>query len=200
MTDIKRYLLLLMCILITTESHAKSNNLPEEINTELFVEQSEALPASLEQFKLSLPFIEIGEGTFSVLFWDLYHSQLLTTSGDYPVLQENEALLFKINYFADISRDDLIERTVEQWQHIGIAELTYQQYLDDLNNIWPDIVKGDSLALVINNGHSHFYFNENYIGKITDDKFGQLFIDIWLSEKTSQPALRSALLGVSNNG
>ena len=42
---------------------------------------------------------------------------------------------------------------------------------------------------------SAFYFNDNLVGSIEDPMFGPLFVDIWLSEKTSEPKLRQQLLG-----
>lgn len=144
-------------------------------------------------------FTPTGETTFSILFWDLYTSKLFTTSGRYPISPEDEALILHINYLADISRDDLIMRTVEQWQHLGVKEEQYQHFVKELKNLWPDITDGDSLALLIEDDKSVFYFNDLSIGAINDPEFGPLFVDIWLSENTSQPALRAELLGDSYN-
>jgi hypothetical protein len=140
-------------------------------------------------------FTVIGKAKFSVLFWDIYQSTLLTTSGNYPIKNKQHQLLFEINYLKDISRDELIERTVQQWQHIGIKTANYQDYIPALKRIWPNIKKGDTLSLVITNQNSAFYFNQQYIGSINDAAFGQRFIDIWLARNTSQPKLRKQLLG-----
>lgn len=154
-----------------------------------------ALPQSLSNLLSSQSFTTTGETTFSILFWDLYKSKLLTTSGKYPISTEEDSLIFHINYLADISSEDLIMRTVEQWQHLGIKEEVYKNYLQPLASIWPNITSGDSLALHLKNDQSAFYFNDRYLGAIEDPHFGQLFIDIWLSNKTSQPDLRAELLG-----
>jgi hypothetical protein len=138
---------------------------------------------------------EVGHTTFSIFFWDLYKSSLQTTSGTYPIDAEKEQLLYEINYLADISSKDLIERTIEQWQHLEVPTEHYQQFVHKLTRIWPDITKGDKLSLRLHNNISFFYFNEKYIGRINDPMFGQLFLDIWLAENTSQPTLRNELLG-----
>jgi hypothetical protein len=137
----------------------------------------------------------VGKTTFSVLFWDIYTSKLLTSSGKYPINKEKEKLIFEIKYLADISSEDLIERTEEQWQHIGVSSNYYQYFTPKLKNIWPDIVEGDTLSLLINKQESYFYFNQQFIGSIKSPEFGQFFIDIWLAENTSQPKLRKELLG-----
>jgi len=144
-------------------------------------------------------FKRVGAAKFSVLFWDIYQSTLLTTSGKYPLNDKQEQLLFEINYLKDISSDELVKRTAEQWQHIGIAVDRYQTFIPKLKRLWPDISKGDTLSLVIKNQHSAFYFNQQYIGSITDASFGQHFINIWLAKNTSQPELREKLLGNSRN-
>jgi hypothetical protein len=141
-------------------------------------------------------FIPIGETTFTVLFWDIYSSQLLTTSGSYPVKNTNDNLLFDIHYLRDITSEDLIKRTVEQWQHLGTTEEKYQRYLPILQRLWPNIKDGDSLSLLIYQGRSVFYFNNQYQGVIDDPEFGEIFLAIWLSDRTSQPRLRNELLGL----
>jgi hypothetical protein len=142
-------------------------------------------------------FIPTGTTTFSILFWDLYKSTLYSTSGKYPLSSKSESLIFHINYLTNISSEDLIVRTIEQWQHLDIEEKRYSHYVTELKKIWPNITDGDSLALLIQNNKSYFYFNDLYIGTIDDPYFGQLFIDIWLSKSTSQPTLRAELLGDS---
>ena len=158
------------------------------------------LPSNLNTIVEIHNFHNIGETTFSILFWDLYKSKLLTTSGKYPIKNETEKLIYEIHYLADISRDDLIKRTVEQWQHIGVMTKHYQVYLPELKSIWPDVNEGDTLSLLIDEVRSVFYFNQKYIGAIDKPQFGQIFLDIWLSENTSQPKLRKELLGETNNG
>jgi hypothetical protein len=144
-------------------------------------------------------FITVGEATFSILFWDLYQSQLRTTSGRYPIFLESEQLIFQIRYLTDISNDNLIMRTIEQWQHQGISKGIYQQYIEKLATIWPNIKKGDRLAMLMQKDKSVFYFNDQYIGAINDDVFGQLFVNIWLGDSTSEPSLRAQLLGEESN-
>ena len=156
-------------------------------------------PNKLEMVLKNNLYIPIGETTFSILFWDLYNSKLKTTSGKYPIENDNDKLIYQINYLADISSKDLIMRTVDQWQHLGVEPERYEIYLGLLENIWPDIKDGDTLSLYVSNNKSAFYFNNNFIGEINRSDFSQLFLDIWLSENTSEPDLRRELLGVNNN-
>jgi hypothetical protein len=156
-------------------------------------------PNKLDRVLKDNNYVQVGETTFSILFWDLYKSNLQTTSGKYPIESNNDKLIYKINYLADISGKDLIERTVEQWQHLGINPKTYQAYLPILEKIWPDIEEGDTLSLFVSNNKSFFYFNNDLIGEVEQQEFSQIFLDIWLSENTSEPDLRLELLGINNN-
>ena len=159
--------------------------------------KSDAIPSPKELLGLldQDNFRHVGESTFSVLFWDIYRSKLLTTSGTYPVNTAEEQLFYEITYFIDISSIVLIKRTQEQWKYLGIALESYQPFIAELKTIWPDITKGDTLSLLIDNRISHFYFNQAYIGTINSPVFGQIFLDIWLAENTSEPGLRTQLLG-----
>jgi hypothetical protein len=138
---------------------------------------------------------KIGSARFTVFFWDIYHSALYSDTGVYTEGESKQVLVFKINYLKDIKRDDLLEQTIEQWQHLNISENEYLEFLPKLAGIWPNISKGDSLTLLVKNQQSHFYFNGRFIGSIEKQSFGSLFLAIWLSPKTSQKLLRKKLLG-----
>lgn len=150
----------------------------------------ERLPNDFRQ----LEFKEVGRAKFSVLFWDIYDSALYTKSGSYLHQDSVESLLFKIDYLKGITTADLLERTIQQWQHLKVPESTYAPYLSTLKAIWPNISAGDSLTMLVDNGRSVFYFNNEKVGVIHQQEFSRLFLDIWLSPDTSQAQLRAQLL------
>lgn len=141
------------------------------------------------------PVKEIGKAEFSVLIWDVYESELSTSSGEYPDTSSEEVLIYKINYLRDVTSKELIKSTIEQWEHLNIEVSVYKPFIPELNKIWPDIKSGDSLALVVKQNMNAFYYNNKFIGSIDDAEFAKTFLDIWLSEKTSEPELRNSLLG-----
>lgn len=142
-----------------------------------------------------LNFKVVGSAKFSVLFWDIYNSTLYTKSGKYLHKSSPESLLFEIEYLKDITTNDLVERTVQQWKYLDISESEYSKFIPILKVIWPDISSGDKLAMLLQNNQSVFYFNDMKVGHIEEKEFSKLFLDIWLSPKTSQTKLRSQLLG-----
>jgi len=180
-------------IFYVTAFGAYSKNV--ELNSPIPTTQVNTNKQSFPNLISSGNYLPIGETTFSILFWDLYKSKLFTTSGSYPISLKSESLIFHINYLVDISSEDLINRTVEQWKLLGVKKIKYEGYIEQLKELWPDIKEGDSLAVLVEQHKSDFYFNDEYLGSIHDPSFGQLFIDIWLSKDTSQPSLRAELLG-----
>jgi hypothetical protein len=159
------------------------------------LEADNAWETNLQQIEAKNPVVEIGKASFSFLVWDIYNSQLATSTGKYPPATQSDTLIYTINYQRDISSKELVERTIEQWNHLKISKDIYSPYINILNDIWPDIKKGDSLALVSNAAGSGFYYNDDLVGSIANTDFSPLFLSIWLSEKTSEPALRQKLLG-----
>lgn len=135
----------------------------------------------------------VGEAQFSVLFWDIYYSRLYTPTGTFETVSTDT--VFEIKYQRDISQVDLIDRTIEQWQHLDFPAAKYQAFVPKLAELWPDIKKGDTLALLVDQQSSYFYFNDQYLGKIEGELFAPLFLAIWISPKTSQPRLRQQLIG-----
>ena len=116
------------------------------------------------------------------------------SSVDYQAEQLPQAL--KVNILRDIDAEDLIERTQDEWEKLGIKKVTFNQWIPLLTNIFPDIKKGDTLLLsVIYNQKSEVFFNSKTIGKITDQTFGKNFLRIWLDKNCSYPKVRNKLTG-----
>ena len=137
----------------------------------------------------------VGEGKMSFLFWDVYLLRLYTANGEYKTRQHPLALEF--NYLMDIEAKDLVEETVNQWREQDMSEHKDEQdWVEQLNNLWPDIQDGDQLLFIVDeNKHSQFYYNQNYRGVIQSSEFSERFSAIWLSEKTTAPKVRKKLLG-----
>ena len=139
-------------------------------------------------------FKKIGHAKLEVLFWDIYESELYSPSGVF--VPESYPLALKIRYLRNIKADSLVERTGDEWQKLGYSEQQTQNWLSQIENLWPDISKGDELLLVINQqGQSEFYYNDTQLATLTDTSFGPGFAAIWLDQNCSYPELRAQLIG-----
>jgi hypothetical protein len=67
-----------------------------------------------------------------------------------------------------------------------------------MQRIFPDVKNGDRLT-----GQHHpgvgasFVYNGQPIGRVEDAEFARRFFGIWLAATTSQPDMRTSLLGLS---
>ena len=150
---------------------------------------------------------EVGQAKLTKFFFDIYQSRLLVHSAEFNTdlllnskdKQSIYPIAFKITYLRDIKSKYLVKETVKQWQHLNISEKEYGTFIPYLSQLWPNINKDDTLLLYISNNQSVFYLNNEYLGQINNMTFGMLFLNIWLSESTSEPELRQQLLGLSTN-
>ena len=138
----------------------------------------------------------VGEGSFRYLFWQLYDARLKTSDGSFDGYQNTAPVLLELTYKRSISRDQFIDATVDQWQHLGHSSTAQQQdWANQLKGIWKDVGRGDRLAALLQPDMTvDFFLNGEAIGSVTDTEFGPLFFDIWLHPDTSAPALRRQLL------
>jgi hypothetical protein len=136
----------------------------------------------------------VGETRLSVWFWDVYDAQLLTDSGNY---NDYDRRALRLSYLRDIEASDLVETTKEEWQRLGIdVSSEHQQWLSELNAMWPDVSNGDCLMLVENEqGHSTFYNAEKRLGEIPSAQFTDDFLAIWLSPNSRFKDERNELIG-----
>ncbi len=134
----------------------------------------------------------VGSGTLNWMFWKIYDISLLTENGTYEAGAKPLAL--KITYARDITRDQLVSSTIDEWER---QELSWQQeWSTKLDEIFPDIAAGDQLVLRVDEkNNSAFFFNEKPIGIIEDDAFTEAFLAIWLSSNTRSPRLTRELTG-----
>lgn len=151
-----------------------------------------ALPATSELEK-------VGEARLKVMFWSVYNSRLYAEDGIYR--QGKRPLKLEIQYLRDISAEDLVKRTGEEWEKMGVTHERQDVWMDKLLALWPDVNKNDVLTLELDaDNHATFYRNDERLGSIEDGDFGRNFIDIWLSPNTSRPDIRMALIGKEENG
>jgi hypothetical protein len=65
-----------------------------------------------------------------------------------------------------------------------------------MTQVFPDVKDGDRITgLMVPGLGARFAINGVVKGDIRDLEFARLFFGIWLSDKSSEPALRRALLG-----
>jgi hypothetical protein len=144
-------------------------------------------------------FKTVGEGNYSYWLWDLYHARLQTLDGRFVDYHQSAPLQLELTYARDITKQEFIDATLEQWRiQQGAVLKTHKIWAGELSTLWRDVKKGDKLTAILStDGLVKFYFNDEPLGSTTDPAFGNAFFDIWLSEKTTAPKLRKQLLALN---
>jgi hypothetical protein len=93
----------------------------------------------------------------------------------------------------------IAERSLSEMRRLGtISDEKAAQWLQMMKATFPDVRKGDQLIGIHRaDGVASFTLNGKPIGEVRDQEFTRLFFGIWLSSKTSEPKMRSELLGAT---
>ncbi|MFN1618524.1 chalcone isomerase family protein [Vibrio rotiferianus] len=145
----------------------------------------------------------VGEAQLTWFVFDIYKSRLKAPGGQYSVSSDVSPHPFalEINYQRDISKEQLLDVTDEQWQKLGFTESYRQKWRLELDTMFPNIKKGDELTYLTDGKTGQLIYrkvgSEPYqtVGYVKDERLNDAFLSIWLSPKTEFPKLRKQLIG-----
>lgn len=108
-------------------------------------------------------------------------------------------LALSIEYARALDGRAIAERSLQEMRRQGpIGEAEAGRWLDAMTRLFPDVREGDRLTGVHEPGRgARFFFNGQPRGAVDDARFAQRFFGIWLAPQTSEPALRTSLLGAA---
>ena len=144
----------------------------------------------LPQHKLS------GKGRLTVWGFDVYEASLWVTPGFRIDKLTAQPFALELAYLRDFTNTDIAERSiVEMRRSATITEAQAKDWMAAMLRVIPNVKKGDRIMGVYRPGKgAAFLVNGKPTGEIMDAEFARLFFGIWLSPKTSEPKVRSALL------
>ena len=110
----------------------------------------------------------------------------------------DEPFALTLTYHMGFDSEELIERSIGEMlansETGAMAALNEDEYRRTLASVLPDVVEGDRLtALYIPNKHLQFFHNGTLTGTSTDMAFAKAFLNIWLSEGSSNAAFSERL-------
>lgn len=160
---------------------------------------NEATPSPPPEVRAELPLARLqGSGRMRFLGLEVYEAALWTegrpaTGDDWSM----QPLALEITYARTLDGRRIAERSLDEMRRQAeIAEPTASRWLAAMAAMFPDVGDGDRITGVLRPGEgARFYLNGRRLGEVRDATFARLFFGIWLSNRTSEPALRSALLG-----
>lgn len=138
----------------------------------------------------------VGSARLRVWGFDVYDMRLKAGPGFDPARFADGPLALELSYLRNLKGPDIAERSLDEMGNLEtIAPAQAELWLGAMRNLFPDVKKGDRLAGIHQPGRGAvFYFNDQLLGEVADPRFSRLFFGIWLSPKTSQPAMRETLL------
>lgn len=140
------------------------------------------------------------QGTARMNFWgfNVYDAELWVDSSFRAQDWRRLPLVLELRYLRAFKGQDIAKRSLDEMRRqTPFSEELAQRWLEDMTMAFGDIQAGDRLAGVYQpNKGVRFYANGVFRRDMADPEFARLFMGIWLSDRTSEPKMRQALLGL----
>ena len=111
-----------------------------------------------------------------------------------------QAFALELRYARSLRGRDIADKSAELIARLGLGSPAQRRaWHASMRAMFPDVHAGDTLVGLYRpqpqgGGRSRFVFDGRVVGDIEGQDFAQAFFSIWLSPRTSEPALRQALL------
>lgn len=127
----------------------------------------------------------------------VYEARLWTGPSALPEDWVSAPLALEIEYARSLKGEAIAERSLVEMRRQGeIEATTAQRWLLAMKQLFPDVTAGDRLTALNRPGLGlQLFANGQLRGAVDEPAFAQRFLGIWLARQTSEPALRTALLG-----
>lgn len=138
----------------------------------------------------------LGQTRLRVWGFSVYDATLYVRAGFDALRFAEQPFALELAYLRRFDGADIAQRSLDEMARQGpVDEGTAGRWLEDMKRLFPNVQPGDRIAGVHRPGvGARFYLNGRLLGAVDDDAFSRRFFGIWLSPRTSQPAMREALL------
>jgi Chalcone isomerase-like len=159
---------------------------------------SSALPAELRS---ELPTGQLaGRARLSVWGFQVYDAALWVSPGFKANAFADHAFALELAYLRGFTAAQIASRSVaEIGRQRPIQSERAAVWERQLLEVFPDVQAGDRITGIHQPGSgARFLVNGAFRKSLSDVEFSRLFFGIWLSEATSEPAMRRDLLSLVN--
>lgn len=103
----------------------------------------------------------------------------------------------ELQYARGLKGEQIAERSLTEMRRQGeIDDVTAERWLGNMKQIFPDVQAGDRITgLNLPGMGVRFFVNGTMRSEVREAEFARTFFGIWLSPRTSEPAMREQLLG-----
>ena len=154
-------------------------------------------PAPPPEFAAELPSAQwTGTARMRYFTFNVYDAALWVAPGFSASRYAQSALGLQLTYLRSLDGQAIAERSlVEMRRSASLTPAQEQRWLAAMQDAFPNVKAGDRITGLHQPGiGARFWFNGMARGTVRDTEFSRLFFGIWLSENTSEPGLRTALL------
>lgn len=167
-----------------TTASAISSNLPQR---SVPVELASTLPGA--RLLGAAPFKFFGLLVYDIHVWGMPEFDM----NQY----DNHPFALELVYARKLDGSAIAERSIAEMRRVGpFDELRERSWKKLMDAAFPDVQGADRITgLHDGKGGVRFWHNGRPTASVQDKDYARLFFGIWLSPKTSAPALRQSLLG-----
>ncbi len=135
-----------------------------------------------------------GEAVMRFFGLKVYDIRLWTAAKPHD---HGDVFALELVYDLGLKGREIAKRSIDEMRKQGFQdEAKLNEWNQAMVGAFPDVKQGDTLVGVSMPGKgARFYAKDKFIAEIPDPAFAKAFFDIWLSPKTSEPALRARLIG-----
>ena len=192
---------LLLALVLAAATATTALAQPAETRTEII----SAAPALAEDNRPELAGVLpqsrlVGKTRLTVWGFQVYDAKLWAQAGFKPEDFGRQPFALELAYLRDFASKDIAERSITEMRRSAtVSDEQAAAWITQMQRVIPNIKKGDRIMGVHRPGTgATFLVNGKAAGDIRDAEFARLFFGIWLSTKTSEPKMRSALIAGAN--
>lgn len=108
-------------------------------------------------------------------------------------------LALQLTYRRSIDGRAIAQASIDQMRRFDAGESQLLRWGEQLTRLFPDVKAGDRILGQHLPHQARFFHNDRPLGVIDGAAFAAAFFAIWLDPRTSEPALRAALLSKPGN-
>jgi hypothetical protein len=140
----------------------------------------------------------LGGGTLRFMGLRVYDARLWVGAAAPAADWQAVPFALELQYLRSLKGSAIAERSLKEMERQGeIGAVDGERWLGNMQQIFPDVKPGDRITGVNLPGvGARFFHNGQPRGELREVAFARLFFGIWLSPRTSEPALREHLLGL----
>ncbi len=137
-------------------------------------------------------------GQATLRFWgfDVYQASLWVEPGFSAAQYPQSAFALELRYLRDFAGADIAKRSLAEMRRQGPLDAQQAaRWEAQMRAVFPDVKARERITGINQPGVGAVFLRDGWpLGTIADPAFAKVFFGIWLSEKTSEPAMRSALI------